>query len=103
MDPRPAGPGTLPASVEVKTASAKGLKLVVPQPLTPGAVLEFDLLLGARPLPVMARVLQCAADGPRQMLDVEFVAMAQVDRDALVDFLTAVGPSALRVRRHQED
>jgi hypothetical protein len=105
MDPRSTGPLPVPPGAEVRSASAKGLTLVAPLPVPAGAVLEFDILLGARPLPVMARVLHCRSEqGPsKHSLEVEFLAMAQIDRDALVDFLTAVGPSALRVREHKEE
>jgi hypothetical protein len=89
----------------VRTATAKGLTLTAPQAVSPGSVLEFDVLLGARPLTVMARVLNCRTDhgASTHSLDVEFLAMAQMDRDALVDFLTAVGPAALRVREHRDE
>jgi hypothetical protein len=105
MEPRTSGPIPIPPGVEVRSATAKGMALVVPQAVAPGSVLEFDILLGARPLSVMARVLQCRSDpgSTRHSLEVEFLAMAQMDRDALVDFLTAVGSSALRVREHREE
>jgi len=105
MSARPTQPVPLPAGAEVRAASARGLTLVSPEPVTPGAVLECDLLLGARPLPVVARVTQCreAEQAQRHLVNVEFLAMAQIDRDSIADFLTAVGSAALRVRRHRED
>jgi hypothetical protein len=76
-----------------------GLTLTSPLRLEPGALVDFDLLLGARPLPAMARVLSCAEEAPgRHRVEVGFVAMAQVDRDTLTDFLQAVGHGVVRVR-----
>src|SRR5574341_2556229 len=87
------GPVPVPQGTHVESATPKGLALVSPQPVPAGSILEMDLLMGARPLTVMARVLEChAASSPgKHRLDVEFLAMAQVDRDNLTDFLTAVG------------
>lgn len=105
MDEHPTGPVPLPAGTEVRAASAKGMTLVSPQPLPRGSVLECDLLMGARPLSLMARVVDCRPAGPpsKHVVEVEFLVMAQVDRDSLADFLQAVGPSALRVREHREE
>jgi hypothetical protein len=47
----------------------------------------------------MARVAESHPIGPtRYALATEFLAMAQVDRDSLADFLQAVGPTSLTVR-----
>jgi hypothetical protein len=64
-----------------------------------GAVLEMELLLGARPLPVMARVTECQPEGGgSHRVQADFVALAQVDRDTLADVLQAMGAGALSVR-----
>ncbi len=97
------GPLPLPAGASVQGASARGLRLASPTPVPRGAVLEFDLLLGARPLAAMGRVVECSAGDGGHVVQIEFLAMAQVDRDSLADFLTAVGPSALRVRTHSAE
>src|SRR5579862_8632923 len=92
------GPVALAAGTEVETASARGLKLVSPVAHPHGTVLEFEILLGARPLPVMARVSECRPHGPlRHSVVTEFLAMAQADQDSLADFLQAVGPASLAV------
>ena len=98
-------PIPLPIGVQVRSASGRGLVLLSPQALPQGAVLDCEVLLGARPLPVMARVVTCrSGDGPgKHVVEVEFLAMAQADRDSITDFLTAVGSSALRVRERRED
>lgn len=103
--PSHAGPIPLPYDAEVSTATVKGMTLLCPRSIASGSVLQFDLLLGARPLPVMARVVECrgTGDSRKHALDLEFLAMAQVDRDVLADFLQAVGPGALRLREHRED
>jgi hypothetical protein len=81
------------------SASARGVALLAPQPLEAGQVIEFDLLLGARPIEVVGRVLGCRAEITGGFgIDVDLLAVAQVDRDSIVDFLQAVGPGALRVR-----
>ena len=47
----------------------------------------------------MARVIACTEEASgRHRVDLGFVAMAQVDRDTLADFLQAVGRDVLRVR-----
>lgn len=101
----PTGPVSLPAGTTVSVASARRLTLLSPQPLEAGAVLEFDLLLGARPMAAMGRVRECrhAEGSSPYTVDVELLALAQVDRDSLADFLQAVGPAALRVRTHREE
>lgn len=100
----PAGPTSLPNGTELLTVSGRGLTLRSPEPVAAGSVLEFDLLLGMRPIPVMARVTACreTSGGKGHELDVEFVALAQMDRDSVTDFLQAVGPRALSVREHRE-
>src|SRR5918994_6906617 len=71
-----------PPGGEVPEATAMGATLTSPLRLQPGALVDLDLLLGARPLPTMARVLSCAEEAPRRhRVEVGFVAMAQVDRD----------------------
>jgi hypothetical protein len=93
------GPHSLPPGTTVEAASARGASLVSPTPVPKGAVLEFDLLLGARPLQLMARVVECRTLGPsRHALETEFLAMAQADRDSLADFIQAVGCTSLGVR-----
>ena len=90
------------------SASGKGVSLRCPSPLPRRAILSFDLVLGARPLPVMARVMDWKADwhpeegNEAYIVELEFVALAQVDRDTLVDFVQAVGVQALRARPQQE-
>jgi hypothetical protein len=105
MTAQPTQPVPLPAGAELRAASARGAVLVCPEPVGPGAVLECDLLLGARALPVMARVVECRPAEPARwhVVEVEFLAMAQIDRDSLVDFITAIGADALRVRPHKGD
>jgi hypothetical protein len=94
------GPLPLPDGASVVSATGKGLTVSAPTGVPRlGAILEFDLLLGARPIPVMARVVNQRSAPEAHTLEVEFVALAQVDRDALVDFLQAVGPSSLRLRK----
>ena len=67
--------------------------------LEPGALVDFDLILGARPIATMARVISCAEEASgRHRVELGFVAMAQLDRDTLADFLQAVGRDVLRVR-----
>jgi hypothetical protein len=98
-EPGGIGPVPLAAGTEVETASARGLRLVSPVAHTRGTVLEFEILLGARPLPVMARVSECRPKGAlRHSLVTEFLAMSQADQDSLADFLQAVGAASLRVR-----
>ena len=90
---------TLPEGTRVTGATARGLNLLTHVPFEKGTALEFELLLGARPVEVVARVQRCVAEVMGGFtLDVEFLAMAQVDRDIVADFLQAVGPTALRVR-----
>ena len=102
MEPsQSAGPMPLPQGTQVVSASGRGLVLRSPEAVTKGTILEFEVLLGARPLQVMARVVEARAEPGGHSLHTEFVAMAQVDRDSLIDFLTAVGPESLRVRRTQ--
>jgi hypothetical protein len=80
-------------------ASVVGLTMTCPARLEPGSLVDFDLVLGARPIGTMARVIACADEAPgRHRVELGFVAMAQVDRDTLTDFLQAVGPDVLRVR-----
>jgi hypothetical protein len=95
----------VPQGAEVRSATSKRLSFLSPTPLPVGAVLECDLLLGARPIPAMARVVSCSAEAEagKHAVDVEFVAMAQVDRDTLADFLQALGPASLRLREHREE
>lgn len=70
-----------------------------PVRVEPGSLVDFDLLLGARPIATTARVIACAEEGPgRHRVELGFVAMAQADRDTLADFLQAIGSDVLRVR-----
>ena len=105
METPPSGPVALPPGVEVLEASGRGLTLRSPTPLPPRALLGLDLLLGARPLSVMTRIVDSRVDGSGRshLVELEFVALAQMDRDTLVDFLQAVGAGALGVRRTPED
>jgi len=97
-------PVALPAGVSIGSVNAKGMTLVSPKPVLEGCIVEFDLLLGFRPLLAIARVLDCRMEGPaRYAIEVSFLAMAQLDKDSLVDFLQTVGPAALRVREHQAE
>lgn len=90
----------LPEGTRIGAATARGLVLVTPSPVTIGAVAEFEVLLGARPIEVAARVLSSVPElAGGFTVEVEFLTMVQADRDALADFLQAVGPSAIRVRR----
>jgi hypothetical protein len=98
----PGLPVSIPSGCAVVEANVTGLTMVSPSRLEPGSLVDFDLLLGARPLPTMARVLSCADEpGGRYRVEVGFVAMAQVDRDALTDFLQAVGHDVVGVREPQ--
>jgi hypothetical protein len=83
----------------ITDATVVGLSMTCPQRLEPGSLVDFDLILGARPIATMARVIACSDEAPgRHRVDLGFVAMAQVDRDTLADFLQAVGRDVLRVR-----
>jgi hypothetical protein len=95
----PEGPIHVPAGCVIAAASVVGLTITSPERLEPGALVDFDLILGARPIATLARVIACADDGAgRHRVELGFVAMAQVDRDTLADFLQAVGPDVIRVR-----
>ena len=90
----------IPEGTRISAATARGLILVTPSPVTIGSLLEFELVLGARPLEIAARVETCVPEIVGGFtVTVEFAGMAQMDRDTLADFLQAVGPTALRVRR----
>jgi hypothetical protein len=83
----------------ITDASVVGLTMTCPERLEPGALVDFDLILGARPIATMARVIRCAEEASGgHRVELGFVAMAQVDRDTLADFLQAVGRDVLRVR-----
>src|SRR5262249_56662430 len=99
------GPVPLPIGTQVRSATSRGLLLISPQALPSGSVLECELLLGARPLPVMARVVSCrGGEAPgKHLMEGEVLAMAHVDRDSITDFLTAVGAGSLRVRERREE
>ena len=102
MTAAPGLPVSIPSGCAVVEANVTGLTMVCPRRLEPGSLVDFDLLLGARPLPTMARVLTCVDEpGGRHRVEVGFVAMAQVDRDALTDFLQAVGHDVVGVREPQ--
>jgi hypothetical protein len=89
----------VPAGCVITDASVVGLTMTSPERLEPGALVDFDLILGARPIATMARVISCTEEEPgRHHVDLGFVAMAQVDRDTLADFLQAVGSDVVRVR-----
>jgi hypothetical protein len=89
----------VPAGCVIVDASVVGLTMTSPERSEPGALVDFDLILGARPIATMARVIACTDDGTgRHRVELGFVAMAQVDRDTLADFLQAVGPDVIRVR-----
>lgn len=98
----PGLPVPLPPGCTVAQASALGLTMISPLRLEPGALVDFDLLLGARPIPTMARILSCTEEpGVGHRVEIGYVAMAQLDRDALTDFLQAVGHDVVRVREPQ--
>jgi hypothetical protein len=89
----------VPAGCVVGDASVVGLTMTSPVRIEPGSLVDFDLILGARPIATMARVIACSDDGrDGHTVELGFVAMAQVDRDTLADFLQAVGPDVIRVR-----
>jgi len=89
----------MPAGCVITDASVVGLTITSPERLEPGALVEFDLILGARPIATMARVISCAEEASgRHRVELGFVAMAQVDRDTLADFIQAVGLDVMRVR-----
>jgi hypothetical protein len=95
----PGGPIPVPAGCVIVDATVVGLTMTSPVRLEPGSLVDFDLLLGARPIATMARVIACADDGKYgHTVELGFVAMAQVDRDTLADFLQAVGRDVVRVR-----
>ena len=97
------GPIPLPPGAEVRAATSRGVTLRCSQAIPPGSVLEFDLWLGARPLQVLARVVKSVSeDASGHVFQTEFVALAQMERDILADFLQAVGPEALRARPRAE-
>jgi hypothetical protein len=89
----------VPAGCVITDASVVGLTMTSPERLEAGALVEFDLVLGARPIATMARVISGAVDeSGRHRVVLGFVAMAQSDRDTLADFLQAVGRDVLQVR-----
>jgi hypothetical protein len=89
----------VPGGCVITDASVVGLTVTSPERLEPGALVDFDLILGARPIATMARVISCREEEHgRHHVDLGFVAMAQIDRDTLADFLQAVGSDVLRVR-----
>jgi hypothetical protein len=89
----------VPAGCAIRDASVVGLTMTSPVRLEPGSLVDFDLVLGARPIATMARVIACAEEAAsRHRVELGFVAMAQVDRDTVADFLQAVGPEVIRVR-----
>ena len=89
----------MPAGCVIVDASVVGLTMTSPTRIEPGSLVDFDLVLGARPIATLARVIACADEAPgRHRVELGFVAMAQVDRDTLADFLQAVGRDVLRVR-----
>ena len=99
MTAAPGQPVPVPAGCIITDATVVGLTMTCPERLEPGALVDFDLILGARPIATMARVIACAEEASgRHRVDLGFVAMAQVDRDTLADFLQAVGRDVLRVR-----
>jgi hypothetical protein len=99
-----AGPLPLPEGTRVESVTTRGLSLTTLSAVPKGAVLEFELLLGARPMRVMARVAEARAPARGQTeLVVEFLAMSQEDRDSLADSLQAVGATDLRVRPRRPD
>lgn len=102
--PLPSAPVSLPVGAQIVDASARGLTLRCPRPLPRRALLSLDLLLGARPIAVTCRVADWRVEEPSgtHLVDLEFAAMAQLDRDTLADFLQAVGPGALRLRERRE-
>ena len=100
----PAGPLALPEGTRVENVSPKGVSLTSLTAVPKGAVLEFELLLGARPMRVMARVAEVRTPARgRYELVTEFLAMAQEDRDRLADFLQALGAAQLGVRPRRPD
>ena len=105
METPPAGPLVLPPGVEVLSANGRGIMLRSRTPLPRHGLLGFDLLLGIRPLTVMTRVVDSRPDATpgAYVVEVEFVALAQMDRDTLVDFLQAVGVGSLGARRTPDD
>ncbi len=99
MSGAPDGPIPVPAGCVISDANVVGLTMTSPARLEPGALVECDLILGARPIATMARVISCAEEASgRHRVELGFVAMAQVDRDTLADFLQAVGRDVVRVR-----
>lgn len=98
-------PVPLPPETEVVAVTSHGVTLRVQRPLALGALLELDLLLGARPLEVTGRVVasRLGARPGEVTVEVSFLAMAQVDRDSLADFLQAVGSTALTIRTHHDE
>ena len=88
-----------PARVCVITAPRFGLTMTSPERLEPAPPGRFRPELGARPISTLARVISCAEEASgRHRVELGFVAMAQLDRDTLADFLQAVGRDVLRVR-----
>lgn len=99
MSEPPGQPIPVPTGCTIVDASVVGLTMLSPARLEPGSLVDFDLVLGARPIATMARVIACADEGPkRHRVELGFVAMAQLDRDTLADFLQAVGHDVVRVR-----
>ena len=102
--PPPSGPIPTPSGVELLAATPRTLTVRSPRDLPAGRLLEFELLLGARPLEVTARVKACQGEpGGTHVAELELMALAQVDRDSLTDFLQAVGADALRVRTRPQE
>lgn len=95
----PPEPLEMPAGARIVDASGRGLAIYTPAALVPGRLVEFEVMLGNRPLPVIARVtasLMCGMDYHR--VELEFVGLAQADGDDLTSVLPAAGLQGLRIR-----
>ena len=70
----------MPAGCVISDASVVGLTMTSPVRLEPGALVEFDLILGARPIATMARVISCAEEaGGRHRVGLGFSDMDRTE------------------------
>jgi len=96
------GPAPLPLGARLVGVSARGLTLACRAPANIGSLIELDLALGARPLALLTRVTGSQPAEAAHRVELEFVGLAQLDRDTIADFLTALGPGAFSIREHRD-
>ena len=95
-------PAPLPLGARLVGVSARGLTLACPAPAHIGSLIELDLTLGVRPVPLLARVTASQPAEAAHRIELEYVGLAQLDRDTIADFLTALGPGAVSIHEHRD-